>query len=582
MSFRSKLLLQRFSELARPVEDPAGRQKVDTSGPSQSKPVESSQWQVPLREILEQAEEDLQAELRKPTEDSSNSFEASTPPAKTLAEPPAESVEAPPASEIPSESHWIPGNGDAASADAILKGLRKIGSRGRQDRVETGRAASVAGPAPPSESGESASVGAVSRPGSGELPDEKITDYLKEFQRLKGRKEEVPVRDTPRSTAKPQDLFDEFFESDLKKTTEERFEDHRQKPDSAPKEVEEAAESSVESRDLEDAQTSVSQAFLDHMVAIPDQDVWGSESEAQETGVDEADLYLSAVAFVLRSIRRARDGILPDIEEAEGLIDQILAALETDSKLLLAATRREQEFAASSHSVNVTIISLRLAKLLGYSKGDLNRVGISAILHEIGVIRLPENLLHQPGKLTPEQIKTLRKRPLLTNQVFLQGDSKWSWLADTVAQIFEREDGSGFPLGLQGTDILERAKLIGIADLFDACIHKRPYRDALTGYQTLYELTTELANRFPERVVKALIKALSLYPYNEYVQLDTGEIARVMEINRDNLSRPLVEILYDKQGRAVDSPQQLELTDEPERYIARAIPVDTIADLSLR
>ena len=140
-----------------------------------------------------------------------------------------------------------------------------------------------------------------------------------------------------------------------------------------------------------------------------------------------------------------------------------------------------------------------------------------------------------------------------------------------MGQIYEREDGSGFPLGLAGEEIREEAKILGIMDVFEACIHDRPYRNALTGYQLLEELTRDDTQSFSNPIVKALLNSFSLYPYNEYVLLNTKELARVVEVNPANSFRPLVQILYDSNGVALEEPRETDLAQSSLLFITQAI-----------
>ncbi|MFQ5930713.1 MAG: HD-GYP domain-containing protein, partial [Acidobacteriota bacterium] len=140
-----------------------------------------------------------------------------------------------------------------------------------------------------------------------------------------------------------------------------------------------------------------------------------------------------------------------------------------------------------------------------------------------------------------------------------------------VGQVYERENGSGFPAGLKGGEILEEAKILGIADVFEACIHDRPYRKAVTGYQLLEELTRGGTRTFSDHIVKALVRSFSLYPYNEYVILNTNEVGQVVEVNPENLLRPVVKILYDSQGKPLREPREIDLAQNPSHSITKAI-----------
>lgn len=297
-----------------------------------------------------------------------------------------------------------------------------------------------------------------------------------------------------------------------------------------------------------------------------------SEGMAETSSSPRHGLYQEARTYVLESIRIVDGGQLPDLVKGESISEKLVSSIEADSELLLSATDRTQDFAISSHSVNTSVFAVRIAQTLGLSHSQKQRIALAALLHEIGVVRLPRQLVYKTEKPTLEEIKILRKRPVYAVRCLQGVDSQYDWLGEVVGQVYERENGTGHPLGLTGREICEEAKVIGIADLFDACIHSRPYRDALTGYQALFELTTDQARTFSDRIVKALIKSLSLFPYNEFVVLSSGEIGKVVEINLENLSRPVVEVIYDKEGAPVENMKPIDLAQNPTLYISKALP----------
>jgi len=166
----------------------------------------------------------------------------------------------------------------------------------------------------------------------------------------------------------------------------------------------------------------------------------------------------------------------------------------------------------------------------------------------------------------------VRQRPVYGAKILGHLKPPFDWIAQIVGQIYERENGTGFPLGLEGKEIREEAKILGIVDVFEACIHDRPYRKALTGYQLLEELTRDDTKSFSDRIVKALLNSFSLYPYNEYVLLNTKELARVVEVNPSNSFRPLVQILYDSNGIQLEEPEEKDLDQSSSLFITKAIP----------
>ncbi len=285
------------------------------------------------------------------------------------------------------------------------------------------------------------------------------------------------------------------------------------------------------------------------------------------TESESAQLYQRATVLVLESIRRAEKDQPPDVEEGKRMVQQMDDLISKDSGLLLAATDRVQEFAVSTHCVNVAILGVRIARSLNYSDEGKMKVGLAALLHEIGVVKLSRRMVHERGKVDQE----VRNRPVYSAEILEKLGSEYDWLVQTVRQVYEREDGTGFPLGIKGQDIREEAKILGIVDVLEACIHERPYRRAMTGYQLFHELTSGANQRFASRIVKALLKCFSLYPYNEYVLLNTGEIGKVIEVSETNLLRPKLKMLFDVKGEPFEDQPELDLESTPSRYINKAI-----------
>ena len=294
------------------------------------------------------------------------------------------------------------------------------------------------------------------------------------------------------------------------------------------------------------------------------------ESKAPlEDGIkaEPVSLYKAATTYVLESIRKTQKRTAPNIERGEELVKLIIDSIMDNSALLLLATDRRQEFAVSAHSVNVAILSLRLAQTLDYNLEHQVRVGLVALLHEMGVVSLPKRLLHAKGPVSSE----VKQRPVYGAKILQGFYPEYDWLFETVGQVYEREDGSGFPLKLTGKDIREEAKILGIMDVFEACIHDRPYRNAMTGYRLLEELTHDDTKSFSDSIVKALLNGFSLYPYNEYVVLNTMELGRVVEVNPANSFRPLVQILYDRNGVPLEEPREMDLAQSSLLFITKAI-----------
>ena len=304
------------------------------------------------------------------------------------------------------------------------------------------------------------------------------------------------------------------------------------------------------------------------------EDLLEPEEEPVETGSEGSNLgfYKKARAYVAQSIVGATQDELPDIAETWELVEEMLDRMAAGSRLLLLATDRHQAFSMKNHCVNVAILATRIAQTLGYKRERQIQIGICALLHEIGVVKIPRGLTRESGAVSPE----LRQRPTYGAEILGRLGKGFEWLAGTVEQVYEREDGTGTPKGLSGNNIYQEAKILGIADVFEACIHDRPYRKALTGYQLMQELTTGHTLSFSSDTVKAFLQTFTLYPYNEYVTLNTGETGRVVEVNSQNVLRPRLELLYNDKGQVLEETREIDLVENASLFIARTINVHNL------
>ncbi|MDA2931426.1 HD domain-containing protein, partial [Acidobacteria bacterium AH-259-O06] len=145
------------------------------------------------------------------------------------------------------------------------------------------------------------------------------------------------------------------------------------------------------------------------------------EREARDEAIG---LYKTATAYVLESIHWAQESKRPDIARGEQLVKRMIDSILDSSALLLLATDRRQEFAVGTHSVNVTILSVRIAQTLKYNLQKQRRLGLSALLHEIGIGWIPDKLLRQAGKVS----KRVRQRSVYSAEILRKLCPEYDWL----------------------------------------------------------------------------------------------------------------------------------------------------------
>ena len=188
------------------------------------------------------------------------------------------------------------------------------------------------------------------------------------------------------------------------------------------------------------------------------------------------------------------------------------------------------------------------------------RLGLAAILHDVGMCLVPEEILNKPGPLTTEERNLIKRHPELGAQALRQVCPDADWIADLVLQEHERLGGQGYPRGLQGAEIHEYAQIIGLADTFEALLHVRPYRQRFLPHEAVRELVTKEKTVFSTKTLKCLIQQFSVFPLGTRVRLNTGESAEVVELNPQYPLRPVVKVHKDQHGLSLKEARTLDLS----------------------
>ncbi|OGW13095.1 MAG: hypothetical protein A3G93_07445 [Nitrospinae bacterium RIFCSPLOWO2_12_FULL_45_22] len=215
--------------------------------------------------------------------------------------------------------------------------------------------------------------------------------------------------------------------------------------------------------------------------------------------------------------------------------------------------------------VNVSVFSLKMSRGLGYSRDQQLELCIAAMLLDIGMGMISQELPHKEGSFTPQELEDIQKHPIHGYEKILILGENYQWLADIVLQTHEREDGSGYPLGLKGKDIHEYAKIIGVADTFEALTHYRPYRRQLS--QAVKEIIGSQKHLFSYHILKVFIQEMTVFPISSYVKLNSGVIGKVITTSKDHPFRPTIEIIFDAEGKKVNGHKLIKLREAPLLHI---------------
>ena len=209
------------------------------------------------------------------------------------------------------------------------------------------------------------------------------------------------------------------------------------------------------------------------------------------------------------------------------------------------------------HSLSVSLLSVATGQELGLDLKDSMELGRCGLLHDIGKQFVAWDIINKPGKLTDDEFRLVMEHPSLGVQNLKAKGFASVTLTNGILFHHEKENGRGYPKGLAGTDIPLFAKIIAVADVFDALTSYRSYRKPLTPTAAFEIISADAGAAFDRDVLAAFLKRLELYPVNTIIELSSGKIATVIE--NSNSLRPVVACIHTKEALDLASPRYREL-----------------------
>jgi len=268
----------------------------------------------------------------------------------------------------------------------------------------------------------------------------------------------------------------------------------------------------------------------------------------------------------------------PDATAARSMIDGLAQAVAQNRTALLALTTlKNYDNYTFTHMVNVSILTMGQARGLGIDGSLLREFGLAALMHDIGKVRTPLDILNKPDKLTDEEF-VIMKRHVVDGAEILRMTPDVPALAPVVA--FEhhlRVDASGYPAGVKRSSLNIGTMLCSIADVYDAMRSQRHYQKAFPTDRILAVLKRNDGTQFDQHLVRRFVQLIGIYPAGNLVRLNTGEVAVVMNVYAPDPYRPHVRVLIDRDGKRIDLPYEINLweaSEDPLRPGSVTAPLD--------
>ena len=213
------------------------------------------------------------------------------------------------------------------------------------------------------------------------------------------------------------------------------------------------------------------------------------------------------------------------------------------------------------HSLNVTLICRQLGKWMKVDDAELRLMTLCGLLHDIGKLKVPKEILDKPGKYTDEEFELVKMHTQYSYELLAQLPID-QHIKYAALSHHERFDGSGYPAGTSQDEIDEYAMLVAIADVYDAMTTVRSHRAPLCAFEVIHTFEKEGLQKYNPKYILPFLEHMAGTYQNHRIMLNDGRSANVVMINRHNLSRPIIQM---------DDGSCIDLSTTPDLYIHKVV-----------
>ncbi|MCZ4323632.1 HD-GYP domain-containing protein [Pseudomonas anguilliseptica] len=253
----------------------------------------------------------------------------------------------------------------------------------------------------------------------------------------------------------------------------------------------------------------------------------------------------------LRILQAVKLGQELDVEAVKAVIkDCVESILRNPAAMLWLARIKNSDEYTAEHSLRVSILSIALAKELGLPVYQLEQIGVCGMLHDVGKIKVPNEILNKPCALTAEEQCIMQSHAAEGRKLLMSNQQVTAATVDVAYSHHERLDGQGYPRGLNASKIPYFAKIIAVADSYDAINSDRVYSKGKSSLESLRILLEAVNSHFDEEIVDCFIRMVGIYPPGEIVELTNGEVGIIIGCPPGNKLKPRVLRVLDGQKQA--------------------------------
>lgn len=270
-----------------------------------------------------------------------------------------------------------------------------------------------------------------------------------------------------------------------------------------------------------------------------------------------------AKAAVIVMFDNARLGKAVTAEEALPIVQEISNSLMRNADALLGLVRmKDANSYTYMHSVAVCALMVALARQIGMSEEEVREAGMAGLLHDIGKMAIPVEVLDKPGVLSDEEFALVKTHPEEGQRILLQSPKLPDVVREVCLHHHEKIDGSGYPHGLAGENISLIARMGAICDVYDAVTSTRAYKKGWCPAESVHRMA-QWKGHFDEQLFQAFVKRIGIYPVGTLVRLKSQRLGVVLEQTEKSLLTPMVKVFFSTRSMRYITPEVLNLGARP-------------------
>lgn len=276
-------------------------------------------------------------------------------------------------------------------------------------------------------------------------------------------------------------------------------------------------------------------------------------------------IHAKAAQAVTSMFNEARMGNAIKVEEVTTLVEEINQSIARNSDALLSLARlKNADNYTYLHSVAVCALMIALGRQLGLQGDILKEAGMAGLLHDVGKMAIPGEILNKPGRLTDEEFLIVKAHPQQGWEMLKNCPDVGEMALDVCLHHHETVVGTGYPDGLSGEALSLYARMGAVCDVYDAITSDRCYKAGWAPGEAIRKMTEWKDGRFDEAVFRAFVKTVGIYPAGTLVKLKSGRLGVVLEQSEKGLLSPIIKVFFSTRSNAHIKPELIDLSKSTE------------------